>query len=335
MKPSLKKNIQLVLFLFLAALLLFFAFRGVNFKSIAEGFREANYLWVFVALLAGIASHIVRALRWRLLMEPIGHKPPLLNTLGALMVGYLTNIAFPRMGELARCGSLKKTDRVPFEPLFGTVIVERAVDLIALLVLLAVVFLIRIEFFGSFLWNEAILPIGQRINSIFVNSPLIPVMVIVAILMLIILIRRNVFGHKLNNRITSIFWAVIDGLKSIYTMKKRRAFLGYTFLMWFLYWLMTWLMVFSTAPTSQLGPIDGFFLLVVGSMGMAAPVQGGFGAFHIITAMGLGIYGIERAQGLVYAIISHESQTLLVIVMALAYLVFLFFKRSPRKTEAV
>jgi len=331
----LKKNIQLVLFLFLAALLLFFAFRGVNFKSIAEGFREANYLWVFVALLAGIASHIVRALRWRLLMEPIGHKPPLLNTLGALMVGYLTNIAFPRMGELARCGSLKKTDRVPFEPLFGTVIVERAVDLIALLVLLAVVFLIRIEFFGSFLWNEAILPIGQRINSIFVNSPLIPVMVIVAILMLIILIRRNVFGHKLNNRITSIFWAVIDGLKSIYTMKKRRAFLGYTFLMWFLYWLMTWLMVFSTAPTSQLGPIDGFFLLVVGSMGMAAPVQGGFGAFHIITAMGLGIYGIERAQGLVYAIISHESQTLLVIVMALAYLVFLFFKRSPRKTEAV
>ena len=335
MKPSLKKNIQLVLFLFLAALLLFFAFRGVNFKSIAEGFREANYLWVFVALLAGIASHIVRALRWRLLMEPIGHKPPLLNTLGALMVGYLTNIAFPRMGELARCGSLKKTDRVPFEPLFGTVIVERAVDLIALLVLLAVVFLIRIEFFGSFLWNEAILPIGQRINSIFVNSPLIPVMVIVAILMLIILIRRNVFGHKLNNRITSIFWAVIDGLKSIYTMKKRRAFLGYTFLMWFLYWLMTWLMVFSTAPTSQLGPIDGFFLLVVGSMGMAAPVQGGFGAFHIITAMGLGIYGLERAQGLVYAIISHESQTLLVIVMALAYLVFLFFKRSPRKTEAV
>mgnify|MGYP003600352381 FL=1 len=153
--------------------------------------------------------------------------------------------------------------------------------------------------------------------------------------MLIILIRRNVFGHKLNNRSTSIFWAVIDGLKSIYTMKKRRAFLGYTFLMWFLYWLMTWLMVFSTAPTSQLGPIDGFFLLVVGSMGMAAPVQGGFGAFHIITAMGLGIYGIERAQGLVYAIISHESQTLLVIVMALAYLVFLFFKRSPRKTEAV
>ena len=335
MKPSLKKNIQLVLFLFLAALLLFFAFRGVNFKSIAEGFREANYLWVFVALLAGIASHIVRALRWRLLMEPIGHKPPLLNTLGALMVGYLTNIAFPRMGEIARCGSLKKTDRVPFEPLFGTVIVERAVDLIALLVLLAVVFLIRIEFFGSFLWNEAILPIGQRINSIFVNSPLIPVMVIVAILMLIILIRRNVFGHKLNNRITSIFWAVIDGLKSIYTMKKRRAFLGYTFLMWFLYWLMTWLMVFSTAPTSQLGPIDGFFLLVVGSMGMAAPVQGGFGAFHIITAMGLGIYGLERAQGLVYAIISHESQTLLVIVMALAYLAFLFFKRSPRKAEAV
>ena len=331
MKSSIKSKIQLILFLFLAALLLFFAFRGVDFHSVVEGFRNANYLWVVLALLAGITSHIVRAQRWRLLIEPIGQKPSLINTLGALMIGYMTNIAFPRLGEIARCGSLKKTDKIPFEPLFGTVIVERAVDLIALLVLLIAVFLLRIDFFGKFIWFQTILPIAQKIKSVFISSPLIIILVVVAFIGILVLIRRNVFGEKLNNRISSIFWAVIDGLKSIYTMKKRKAFLGYTILIWFLYWLMTWLLVFSTESTSQLGPIDGFFLLVVGSLGMAAPVQGGFGAFHIIIAMGLGIYGIEKADGLVYAIISHESQTLLVILMAVTFLVFLFFRKRAYK----
>jgi len=330
-KSSIKSKIQLILFLFLAALLLFFAFRGVDFHSVVEGFRNANYLWVVLALLAGITSHIVRAQRWRLLIEPIGQKPSLINTLGALMIGYMTNIAFPRLGEIARCGSLKKTDKIPFEPLFGTVIVERAVDLIALLVLLIAVFLLRIDFFGKFIWFQTILPIAQKIKSVFISSPLIIILVVVAFIGILVLIRRNVFGEKLNNRISSIFWAVIDGLKSIYTMKKRKAFLGYTILIWFLYWLMTWLLVFSTESTSQLGPIDGFFLLVVGSLGMAAPVQGGFGAFHIIIAMGLGIYGIEKADGLVYAIISHESQTLLVILMAVTFLVFLFFRKRAYK----
>jgi hypothetical protein len=330
-KSSIKSKIQLILFLFLAALLLFFAFRGVDFHSVVEGFRNANYLWVVLALLAGITSHIVRAQRWRLLIEPIGQKPSLINTLGALMIGYMTNIAFPRLGEIARCGSLKKTDKIPFEPLFGTVIVERAVDLIALLFLVIVVFLIRIEFFGKFLLFQTIIPIAEKIKSVFISSPLIIIIIVGAFIGIVVLIRRNVFGEKLNNRISSIFWAVIDGLKSIYTMKKRKAFLGYTILIWFLYWLMTWLLVFSTESTSQLGPIDGFFLLVVGSLGMAAPVQGGFGAFHIIIAMGLGIYGIEKADGLVYAIISHESQTLLVILMAVTFLVFLFFRKRAYK----
>jgi len=332
-KSSIKSKIQLILFLFLAALLLFFAFRGVDFHSVVEGFRNANYLWVVLALLAGITSHIVRAQRWRLLIEPIGQKPSLINTLGALMIGYMTNIAFPRLGEIARCGSLKKTDKIPFEPLFGTVIVERAVDLIALLFLVIVVFLIRIEFFGKFLLFQTIIPIAEKIKSVFISSPLIIIIIVGAFIGIVVLIRRNVFGEKLNNRISSIFWAVIDGLKSIYTMKKRKVFLGYTILIWFLYWLMTWLLVFSTEPTSQLGPIDGFFLLVVGSLGMAAPVQGGFGAFHIIIAMGLGIYGIERADGLVYAIISHESQTLLVILMAVAFLAYLFFRRRAYRAN--
>jgi hypothetical protein len=113
-------------------------------------------------------------------------------------------------------------------------------------------------------------------------------------------------------------------------MEKRWTFLGYTLLLWFLYWLMTWVLVFATEATSGLSAIDGFFLLVVGTLGMAAPVQGGFGAFHVIIAMALGIYGISWEDGLVYAVISHESQTLLIVILGLVFAAYFFF-RSRKK----
>jgi hypothetical protein len=95
---------------------------------------------------------------------------------------------------------------------------------------------------------------------------------------------------------------------------------------------MTWVLVFATAPTSHLGIIDGLFIMVIGSLGMAAPVQGGFGAYHIITAMGLGIYGISREDGLVFATISHESQTVLMLATGIVFLLMLFLRN--RKIEA-
>ena len=333
MKSSLKSKINLVVFLLLAALLLFFAFKGVDFGAVKEGFRNANYFWVVLALIVGFSSHIVRALRWQLLIEPIGHKPSLGNTLGALLVGYVANIAFPRLGEVTRCGSLRKTDKIPFEPLIGTVIVERAFDVIILLLLVVSVFLIRIDFFGGFIWNQTIIPIYQKTIGLLAASPLVIVVAFAFLLVLIFLIRRNVFGRKFHHRLSSIFWGVIDGLKSAYTMKNRWLFLAYTFLIWGLYWLMTYLLLLSTESTSNLGLIDGFFILVVGSLGMAAPVQGGFGAFHIITAMALGIYGISWEEGLVFAIISHESQTLLVVVTGLIYMGILFFQKRSLKGD--
>jgi hypothetical protein len=287
-----------------------------------------------LAVIVGFASHVVRSLRWKLLIEPLGYKPSFTNVFGALVTGYMANIIFPRLGEVTRCGTLRKTDKIPFESLLGTVIVERAFDVIMMLILAVTVFFIRIDFFGKFLWDKALLPIWQKIVSILYNSPLYIIIAIALIATLVILVKRNVFGKKFTNRIASLFWGLIDGLKSVFTMKKRSAFLGYTVLIWFLYWLMTWLLVYSTEPTSGLTPVDGFFILVVGSFGMAAPVQGGFGAFHVITAMALGIYGISWEDGLVYAVISHESQTLLVLGLGLFFMAYFYFRNRKLETAA-
>lgn len=331
MKSSVKSTVNLLLFSLAAVALLFLAFKDLNFDELVAGFKSANYLWVALASIAAIAAHIVRAQRWRLLMEPLGYKPSLANTVGALMIGYMANLVFPRIGEVTRCGSLRKTDKIPFDSLIGTVIVERAFDMIVMLILTLLVFVIRIEFFGNFIWNNALVPIGQKFYHLILNSPLIIIAALAALVALIVLIRKNVFGHKFHSKVSSFFWGLVDGVKSVFTMKRRGAFFAYTLLLWLCYWVMTWILVFSIEATSNLGPIDGLFLLVVGSFGMAAPVQGGFGAYHIITAMALGIYGIAREDGIIYAIISHESQTLLFILLGIAFMVYFFFKLRSRK----
>jgi uncharacterized protein (TIRG00374 family) len=325
-KPSIKRKVNLLIFFSIALLLLYFAFKGVDFDAMVTGFKNANYYWVFLSLIVGFASHVVRALRWQLLIEPIGYKPSLFNTLGAIITGYVANLVFPRLGEITRCGTLRKTDKVPFESLLGTVIVERAFDVLMMFALVVVVFFIRIDFFGTFIWEQGVLPITSKVKSLLIESPIYIVAFVAFLFILGFLLKRKVFGHKFSSRIASLFWGLIDGLKSVFTMKKRKEFLGYTLLIWMLYWLMTWLLIFSTQPTSGLGPIDGFFLLVIGSFGMAAPVQGGIGAFHVITAMALGIYGLTWDEGLVFATISHGSQTLLVVVLGIFFATIFFLR---------
>jgi uncharacterized protein (TIRG00374 family) len=329
-----KSILNIILFLGIAVVLLYFAFREVDIDTLINGFKNANYTWVIVSLFLGLSSHIVRALRWRLLIETLGYKPSLANTLGALSIGYSANLIFPRLGEVTRCGSLRKTDKIPFESLFGTVLVERAFDLLMMLILIVFVFFLRIDFFGEFIYSKALLPIWGKFISILSNSPLYIAIALLVLAGIAVMIKRKMFGQKFHQKLVKLWRGLIDGLKSVFTMKKRRAFLGYTLLLWGLYWLMTWVLVFATQATSDLSAIDGFFLLVVGTFGMAAPVQGGFGAFHVITAMALGLYGISWEDGLVYAVISHESQTLLVIILGLAFAIY-FFLRSRKRNATV
>jgi len=333
-KSSVKSKVNYIIFSLAALVLLYFAFKGVNFEELAKSFTNVKYVWVGLAVFVGFISHVVRALRWKLLFEPLGYNPPLVNVFGAVVTGYLANLAFPRLGEITRCGTLRKTDKVPFEKAIGTVFVERAFDVLAMLLLMLIVFFARINFFGKFIYTNGLMPLWQKLLDTDLLIPIILASAILIVLVLTILIRKNIFGNKFRSKASSLFWGLMDGLKSAYTMRRRKAFFAYTFLLWFLYWLMTWLMVFSIEATSSLSPLDGLFIMVVGSLGMAAPVQGGFGAFHIITASALSIYGISRADGLTYAIISHESQTLLFIILGVGALVYFMLRERKQKLNS-
>jgi len=330
LNDNFKKTLNYLVFFGLATLLLYLAFRKVDVNVLINGFKEANYFWVAMSLVVATIANLFRALRWKLLMEPLGINPPIKHVFGAVLIGYLANFAFPRLGEITKCGTLKKTDNAPFESLIGTVVVERAADLSMLLLCVILAFSIKIDFFGDFIIHKIFIPLFSKGKGFSYTSVIIVAVFFLFTYILLHLIRKNVFGHKVKSRVKSMYYGIFDGLKSVVRMKRRGLFISYSFIIWGLYLLMTYLLFFSTESTSNLTIIDGIFILVVGSFGMVVPVQGGFGAFHYITAMGLGIFGISQADGLVFATIAHESQSLLLIALGAISMAVLFFRRNPK-----
>ncbi|MEA3317675.1 MAG: lysylphosphatidylglycerol synthase transmembrane domain-containing protein, partial [Bacteroidota bacterium] len=249
---------------------------------------------------------------------PLNYNPNTKNVFYSLLVGYFANFAFPRVGEVARCGSLAKSEKIPMESLVGTVIIERAIDFLSLLILVFFIFIAKIDFFGSFLNKYIFLPFYTKLTSIF-SSVGYFILIIFAILTLIIiayyLLKDKISHLAIVKKTIKIMQGVKDGIKTVSKMRNRKVFILHTLFIWLMYFLMTWVIVFSLEATSNLGPIDGLFLLVVGGIGMTMPVQGGIGAFHWITALALTLYNIPRTKGLVYATICHESQTLFIILL--------------------
>ena len=335
MNRKIIKSINFFIFLALGILLLYLSFRGVDFDHLVDDLKSANYFWVFISLICSIVGYVSRAIRWRLLIEPLNYKPPIKNVFYALMFGYFANFAFPRIGEITRCGALTKSDKIPMDSLIGTVIIERAIDLIVLIILLFVVFLVKIEVFGGFIKETVFIPLYKKIINT-VDFPIFYWLIIIVLLFLAIgslyYYRKKFKRVKFILKIRKILRGVISGVKTVTKMKSRSAFLFHTIVIWISYFLMTYVVIFAIPATSNLTPIDGLFLLVIGGLGMAAPVQGGIGAFHWIVSSALSLYGITKAEGLVFATIQHESQAILAILLG-SFSALMLFLNSRRKSK--
>ncbi|PLX12176.1 MAG: TIGR00374 family protein [Marinilabiliales bacterium] len=318
-------------------LLLYLAFRGVDFNSLVEDLKRANYYWVLLSLFFAVVGYVSRAYRWKLLIEPLNYNPPVRNVFYALMVGYLANFDFPRIGEISRCGSLRKSDKIPMDSLIGTVIIERAIDMVVLLLLLFVIFIAKIESFGLFIKENVFIPISKKfINTVdfSIYYWLIIVVVLATLVFMFYYFRKRFKRVKIIIKIRKIIRGVISGVKTVTKMRNRSAFFFHTILIWAMYFLMTYVVIFAIPATQSLKPIDALFLLVIGGLGMAEPVQGGIGAFHWIVSLALSLYGISREDGLVFATIQHESQAILAILLGAFSVVMLFlYSRKKRKNN--
>jgi glycosyltransferase 2 family protein len=335
LRKGIIQTLKFLSFFAVGVFLLWLAFRNIDFKSLTSGLKEAKYIWLLLAMLFAIIAYISRARRWILLIKPLGFNPSFVNTFNAVMTGYLANLALPRIGEITRCVALGKKENIPVDQLFGTVVIERTIDFFSLLTIMIIMIFLSGDAIGLFLKESILIPIQQEITSLFGSAwilwLILPVLFII-LFFLMIRFRKNLRKIRFFAKMFDLAKGIIDGLKTITNLNRKWEFLFHTIFIWINYALMTWVVVFAVESTSHLSLSDGIFLLVIGGLAMSAPVQSGLGIFHYTISRGLFIvYGIPLEDGLVYAILSHESQLLFIAIVGTISFFSIFGKHRKRK----
>lgn len=322
MKKIVGKIIRFSVFLAIGGFLFWLIYKDQDIDRIMEVLRnEVNYFWIVFSLFIGLLSHISRTIRWGLMIEPVSHKPRFINTFLSVMVGYLMNLAFPRMGEVTRCGVMARYEKVSFSKLLGTVVAERAVDVVSLLVLLAVVIFSQFGQMLQFLNKNP--EIESKLVAFFTSPYLIIGLVglIVAAFIFRSTLKNTVFYKKLQGVLLNLK----EGFISIRYIKSKGWFIFHSVAIWVLYYLMLYANFFAFEFTSGLNPIAALTTFVLASFGMLAPVQGGIGAWHFMAIEGLALYGVVFENAVIFAFVAHASMTVMMILLGIISLLVLPF----------
>jgi len=285
----------------------------MDFSFIISQIRKADLKWVILSIAISLVAHYLRAYRWNMLLHPIGYYPQKERTFIAVMVGYFVNLLLPRAGEISRCVVLKRTDEVPLSSGIGTVVSERIIDFITLILILISTFLLESGRLFYFFQDTFLNRIPRFESGYFWVIAIIMTALIIIAAMLWFYWGKLV-SNPLFEKIRSLFRELAKGLLSVGRLKSPLKFLLATVSIWTLYFLMSYLVFFAFEETSGLGFGAGMAILVMGGLGMSAPVQGGIGTFHALVAAVLLIFGIQEEAGKLFAFLLHSSHVLSILL---------------------
>lgn len=306
MNKKLKKTGFLILPIALGVFLIWYSISQLSpsdIQSIKTSFKTANYWWVLLSLVFGILSHLSRAYRWQFLLEPLGYKPRFANSVMAVLIAYLLNLFIPRSGEFARAASVKKYENIPFEKAMGTIVAERVADVIMLLIIMGVAFFLQTDLISSYIFKN------NEESSIYTK-----------IFFFVVLPISGFFTYRFLKKSTNPFIikvisfvnGLIDGAKSIITMKKKWKFIFHTIFIWVMYVLMFYVVTFALPETTHL-PFEAIIVgFVVGGLSMAL-TNGGLGTYPVFVASALILYHVEDNPARAFGWIMWTAQTLMVI----------------------
>ncbi|MEZ7971604.1 MAG: lysylphosphatidylglycerol synthase transmembrane domain-containing protein [Cyclobacteriaceae bacterium] len=303
MIPFLKFSLPLLLGL----VLLFYAFKNIQLDDFLSKLDQTRYEWVIGSMLLSSLAYVSRAYRWQLLLRAADQKVSTFRLTLAVFVGYLANLAFPRLGEVVRCAVLKKTNQIPVSLSIGTVVTERIIDSLVLLFFLIIALLLEFDLIVTYfenIFSTYHIPLDGILYAA------LTLLMIFSILVLVILRTHT----PLSQRTKKMASEVLKGILTIKSIQSKSLFLITTTVMWLTYFLMSYMIFFALEETSSLSLTAGFMLLVSGGIALALPVQGGIGTYHAMIAMMLGLYGIENTTGLFLATLLHSSQILSVVI---------------------
>ncbi len=334
-KSTIISAVKYILFLSLGIGLLWYVTQSQDINKLIEEFKTARYFWIILAMFSGMLAHISRAARWNLIINSMGYKTKLSTTFYAVMIGYFANMLVPRLGEVSRCGVLGKNTKIPFNNLLGTVVAERIFDAFCLLLLTFFVIFFQFKFLKEFLNTNIFHPLSLSFSNNFITYIIIAIVIVISIITLYILYKtmnKRLKNKSFYQKIKRVLIGFAEGIKAIKNVKNKWLFLLHTILIWLMYFFMTYLCFFSLNSTSHLTIADGFTVLVIGSIGIVAPVPGGIGTYHFVVILTLvELFGINSLSATSFAYISHTSQGVLITLLGLFSFAAIFFKNKKNE----
>ncbi len=316
---------KIILPLLLGGGILYWMYRGFNFESIKDVmFYEMNWTWMLLSFPFGILAQAFRGWRWQQTLDPVGEKTRKSVTVNSIFLSYAASLLVPRIGEFTRCGVLKRWDGISFSKAIGTVVTERAVDSLVVLMVTGSTLLFQMSIFGTFFKRT-----GTSLDSILERFSLTGYLVtalcgIAVLLLLYWLLKRLYIYNKVKATLSSIW----EGVMSLRKVKNLPLFLLFTIGIWLSYFLHYYLTFFCFDFTADLGIGCALVSFVVGSIAVIVPTPNGAGPWHFAVKTMLILYGVADEQALYFVLIVHTVQTLLVIALGVwAWLRLSFIKR--------
>jgi glycosyltransferase 2 family protein len=331
MRKKILSSLQYIFFLGGGLLLVWWQLHGmteperIDFK---HAITHANYILVLPVVIMNLASHLVRSMRWKLLMETLEYNPTLKNVFGVTMVGYFANSAIPRLGEVLKCTMLARYEKLKVDKLIGTIIVERTFDLVCYFILIVITVFIQIDVIGGY--------VKEKLTK-YAASTAIPIwaelIILLVAIFLIVFIFRKIFSLYPNNRvlikIKDFVAGIGKGIATVRILKQRRLFIIYTLFIWAMYLLQIYIGFKAMESTEGLSMKAACAVLSLSTLAMIV-TPGGIGSFPIFVMQTLSIYGIATSQGKAFGWLIWGISTGLIIVAGLVSLVLLPYINKKR-----
>ena len=305
MGKSLKKFLKLFVPIAFGLFLVWYSYNSTTPEErdqILHYISNASPFWVGISVIIGILSHISRAVRWKYLLEPMEYRPKTINTIFIVLISHFANLGIPRSGEILRATALTTYEKVPFEKGFGTIVTERVIDLLMLLIIILVTLVLQTDFILGFLEQRGVNLIGA-IGILFVG--------IVGLFLGSYIIRKS--KSPLALKLKGFLGGLQDGVLSLFRMKNKWPFILHTVFIWAAYFGMFWVIKYTVEETVSLSMGQLLVAFVAGAFAMST-TNGGIGLYPIAVSAALGIYGISSVSGDAFGWIMWIAQTMMVVL---------------------
>lgn len=332
MRKKIFAGLQYALFLGAGIFLVWWQFTSMDAagkKEFYQALSNTNYWLLIPVVVMSLLSHLSRAMRWKIIMEPLGYKPALNNVFAVTMVGYFANSAIPRLGEVLKCSLLVKFEKLKIDKLFGTILVERTFDFVCYLLFIGITVLLQIDLIGNYVSGK-LKALGSGDGMPIWLKLSIVLAIIIGVVLLLKWLVKKFPQNRLIAKISGFVSGIGAGFKTIRTMKKRRLFLMHTLFIWSMYLLQVYIGFFAMDATHGLSIYAAFSVLALSTLAMIA-TPGGMGSFPVFVAQTLLIYGVATPQGKAFGWLLWGANTLIVVIVGLIALLLLPYINKHKK----